>query len=138
MNPAAFSPQDALLAVMILTAAADGEMTESERRAIDEAVGRLPVFNGFDVARVGDLTAVVVESLGAEDGVDQALRLVGEALPGHLRETAYLFACEVAAADGKVALEEMRLLEMIRHGLELERLAAAAIERAARARYAKV
>ena len=134
---AAFSAQDALLATMILTAAADGAMTDSERRAIDDATGRLPIFQGYDHGRIGDMTAAVVETLGEDDGVDQALRMVREALPDHLRETAYMFACEVAAADGRVAIEEMRLLELIRHGLDLERLSAAALERAARARYAK-
>jgi tellurite resistance protein len=133
----AFSPQDALLAAMILTAAADGEMTETERRAIDDAVNRLPAFEGFAHERLGDLTAVVVETLGAENGVEQAIRLVAEASPGPLRETAYALCCEVAAADGTVALEEVRLLELIRHGLDIDRLTAAALERCVRARYAK-
>lgn len=132
-----FTAQDALLAAMILTAAADGEMTESERRAIDDAVSGLPAFSGFDHARLGDLTAVVVETLGEEAGVEQTIRLVGEALPDGLRETAYALSCEVAAADGRVALEEMRLLELLRHGLEIDRLIAAALERAVRARHAR-
>ena len=56
-------------------------------------------------------------------------------LPAKLAETAYALACDVAAADGQVKQEESRLLEMLRYRLDLDRLAAAAIERAARARY---
>jgi len=44
----------------------------------------------------------------------------------------------VAAADGKASQEELRLLEMIRDRLDIGRLPAAAIERAARARHATV
>jgi tellurite resistance protein len=53
-----------------------------------------------------------------------------------LRETAYALAVEIAAADRRIEPEEMRLLEMIRHQLGVDRLVAAAIERSARARFA--
>ena len=71
-----------------------------------------------------------------QDVQRQALYLqIRDALPVKLHETAYALACDVAAADGNVTQEEARLLEMIRHQLSIERLAAAAIERAARARH---
>ena len=135
---AAFGAQDALLATMILTAAADGEIKPSENAAITGIARSLPAFEGFHEGRLGDMTAVIVEVLREEDGVDQGMRLIRESLPEHLRETAYALACEVAAADGQLAVEEVRLLELIRHGLAIERLAAAAIERGARARYTRL
>jgi hypothetical protein len=52
-----------------------------------------------------------------------------------LRETAYLLACEVCAADGDATQEELRFLQDLRIGLEIDRLIAGAIERAAKARY---
>jgi uncharacterized tellurite resistance protein B-like protein len=58
------------------------------------------------------------------------------ALPDRLRETAYALACDVVAADGTAAQEELRLLEIMRHSLDIDRLNAAAIERGAAARYA--
>lgn len=42
----------------------------------------------------------------------------------------------VAAADGDVHQKELRLLEMIRHQVEIDRLTGVAIGRAARARFA--
>ena len=51
-------------------------------------------------------------------------------------ETAYALACDVAVADSRLTQEELRLLEMIRFRLEVDRLSAAAIERGARARHA--
>jgi hypothetical protein len=73
--------------------------------------------------------------LSEEDGLDAILGLVKEALPPHLNETAYAMACDVAASDGVVRLAELRFLEMVRDELGVGRLAAAAIERGARARH---
>ncbi len=47
-------------------------------------------------------------------------------------------ACDVAAADGKVGQEELKLLQFLRHQLGVGRLPAAAIERGARARYMRL
>ena len=64
-----------------------------------------------------------------------ALDAYRRALPQPLRETAYALACDVAAADGEPAEAELRMLEMIRHRLHIDRLVAAAIERGAQARH---
>ena len=56
-------------------------------------------------------------------------------MPAKLRETAYAIACDVAAADGEASQEELRVLELIRHRLDIERLIAAGIERGAKARF---
>jgi hypothetical protein len=77
----------------------------------------------------------VIDMLSEEDGLDAILGLVKEALPPHLNETAYAMACDVAASDGVVRLAELRFLEMVRDELGVGRLAAAAIERGARARH---
>ena len=52
-----------------------------------------------------------------------------------LTETAYAFALDIAASDGVVEPEEMSILEMMRHALNIDRLIAAGIERGARARF---
>ncbi|TVQ57576.1 MAG: 2-dehydro-3-deoxyphosphooctonate aldolase [Rhodobacteraceae bacterium] len=130
-----FAARDALVATMILTAAADGAMSEPESRVIGAALNTLPALLGFADERFGEISAVVVEALGEEDGLDRVIETLAESLPPNLRETAYALACDVAAADGSVALEEMRMLELLRHSFGLERLIAAGIERGARARF---
>ncbi|MCP5037618.1 MAG: hypothetical protein GY945_08470, partial [Rhodobacteraceae bacterium] len=66
---------------------------------------------------------------------DDTMATIRKSLPKTLRETAYAIACDVAAADGNVKQQELRVLEILRHDLKIDRLTAAAIETGARARH---
>lgn len=129
------SPGDALVAAMLTTSAADERMSDTELRSISRMVDALPAFRGYDHDRIRHISAVVFDMLEADDGLDAIIGLVSEALPADLNETAYALACDVAAADGRVPMAERRWLQMLRHGLGVGRLTAAAIERGARARH---
>jgi tellurite resistance protein len=129
------SKHAALIYTMVLVSASDRDMTGSELRSIGNIVERLPVFEGYDTALLPKTSAECAEMLAAENGLDATLDTIKKSLPGPLRETAFALAVEIAAADHKVELEEMRLLKMVRERLEIDDLAAAAIERSARARY---
>ena len=129
------SPHAALIHTMVLVAASDQDMTDAETSTIGDIMRNLPVFHGYDLAQLSADARACVELLRDNDGLDRILRQIRDALPVKLHETAYALACDVAAADGNVTQEEARLLEMIRHQLSIERLAAAAIERGARARH---
>ena len=138
MNTEALGPQDALVAVIIAVSAADQEMKDIELRWITSLVDILPVFDGYDTDRISRMADLVSDLFTEEDGLDALLGLVEDALPDHLRETAYAMACDVAAADGVVRMTELRFLEELRHELRVGRLAAAAIERGARARHQRL
>jgi tellurite resistance protein len=125
----------ALLYTMVLTAAADRDMTDAEMTSIGDMVAHLPVFRDFDRSKIASTASGCIDILNAENGLDRVLSEIKKALPEKLRETAYALACDVAAADGKVTEEEARLLDLIRYSLEIGRLPAAAIERGARARH---
>ncbi|MTI10746.1 MULTISPECIES: tellurite resistance TerB family protein [Curvivirga] len=126
-----------LIYTMVLMSAADSEMSETEMLKIKEVISYLPIFEGYEQSNIAKDAGAVAELLLDEDGFEKALELVRESLPVHLRETAYALAVEVAAADLEAAEEELNLLQMIRHILEIDRLIAAGIERGARARYAQ-
>lgn len=128
----------ALIYTMTLVAAADREMSDSELRAIGELVGFLPVFAEYDPKLLPRTAGTCAELIDGEEGLDRALDLIHAALPERLRETAYALACDVAAANGHVSQEVLRLLELLRHRLDIDRLAAAALERGARARFARL
>lgn len=129
------SPQDALVAVMIATSAADEEQSAQELLSIDRIIDTIPAFIGYDKDRVPAVNGMVRDLFSEEDGLDALIGLVGAALPERFNETAYALACDVAAADGSVKLGEMSWLELLRHDLGIGRLASAAIERGARARH---
>ena len=126
----------ALIYTMVLVSAADGEMTDAELAAIGEIVRTLPAFRGFNHDHLTRASEDCAELLASDEGFETVLGVIARRLPERLRETAYVLACEVAAADLVADQEELRLLEMLRNHLDIDRLAAAAIERAARARHA--
>ena len=125
----------ALIYTMVLVSAADGEMTDAELAVISDVIRSLPVFQDYDPALLPAATADCAELLRAEDGFETVVDMIGESLPERLCETAYLLACDVVAADRVADQEELRLLEMLRNSLEIDRLVTVAIERATRARY---
>ncbi len=127
--------QDALVAVMVAVSASDELIRTSELVAIQKIVNHLPVFGEYDADRIPRVSRLVFDLLEEEDGLDALFGLVRESLPQRLTETAYAMACDVAAADGKLVETELRLLAEIRYELNVDRLAAAAIERGARARH---
>ena len=128
-------PHGALICTMMMVSAADRDMAETELKIIGDIVGDLPVFRDFDHQQLAKVLQECSRLLGRENGLEDALAAIKKALPPKLRETAYAIACDVAAADGEASQEELRVLELIRHRLDIERLIAAGIERGARARF---
>jgi tellurite resistance protein len=134
-QPNTISYHAALIYTMVLVSASDRRMPDSELRKMGEIIGGLPVFEGYNKDLLPKTAESCADLLDDEEGLDKALQLIEAALPAKLRETAYVLACDVAAADQEVTEEEARMLEMIRYRLKIDRLIAAAIERGARARF---
>ena len=133
------SPEAALIYTMVLAAAADGDMTDGELRAIEEMIVFLPAFRDFDIKSIAGIASDCTDLLAKENGLDIAFRRIKGALEtGRLHECAYALACDVVAADGKVTQDELRFLELLRDAIVVDRLTAAAIERAARARFTPI
>ena len=128
----------ALIYTMDLASAADSEMTDSQLKVIGDLVRCLPAFRDYDENLLPKTASACVEMLSGKDRLDACLDLIRECLPDSLTTTASLLACDVVAADGTAHQQELRLLELIRHCLDVDRLTAAAIERSARARIATI
>jgi tellurite resistance protein len=135
---AALDPHGALIYTMVLVSAADASMSDGELQIIGDIIGHLPVFRGFDRSRLPQLLDSCADSLARENGLEMTLEAIRAALPANLRETAYAIACDLVAADGEASQEELRILELIRHRFNVDRLTAAAIERGARARFQRL
>lgn len=132
---APITPQTALVYIMVIVAAADRDMTDRELMTIGEVVRSLPVFRDFNENLLPTLAEDCAQLLQQDDGLETVLSLARNALPAKLRETAYAVAVDVAAADLRAGQEEIRLLQILQDRLEVDGLVAAAIERAARARF---
>jgi len=129
----AISLQDALIHIMVVTASSDEGISEHELDVIGSLVARSPVFDGFDPERLEQVANEAVDktnSAGLDGVLDDAVAVV----PERLHDTAYALAVEVAVVDVQLPQEELRLLEMVRDRLNIDRLVTAAIEASARAR----
>jgi len=125
----------ALIYTMVIVSAADSDLPDAELRIIDDIVKDFPVFRDFDRHDLSRALNDCTELMGREHGLEETLTAIKAALPAKLRETAYAIACDLAAADGEASQEELRIVELIRDRLNIDRLIAAAIERGARARF---
>ena len=134
----AADPHRALIWTMVLVSAADGEMTDAELKTIGENVQHLQAFRSFDLTRLPEVARECTDWLADADELDAVVARVTAALPERLKETAYALACDVAMADDRIPREAMRMLEVIRQGLDLDRLIAAAIQRGSRARHTPI
>ena len=135
-EPSIVSHHTAMIYAMVIVSAADGDMTDAELAAIGEIVRTVPAFNDHDENRLTATAEDCATLLAGGGGFDTVLGIIAQSVPEKLRETAYALACEIAAADLHAEEEELRVLELLRHRLDVDRLAAAAIERGVRARHA--
>lgn len=129
----ALSLQDALIHIMVVTASSDEGISDHEISVIGNLVARSPVFEGFLPARLSLVANEAVDKTNTI-GLDGVLNDAIAAVPKRLHDTAYALAVEVAVVDVQLPQEELRLLEMVRDRLDVDRLVTAAIEASARAR----
>ena len=129
------SLQEALIYVMVMVSASDSSMTDKELHSIGELIKTLPVFASFDQERIVAVAQDCGERLQAENGMADTFAVIAASVPASYRDTAYALGVEVAVADASVAQEELRVLQLLRDALGLDKLTVAAIERGAQARF---
>ena len=128
----------ALISTMVIVSAADGDMTDRETSTIGAIINYLPIFSDYNEEHLlGDANSSM-QMLNGEDGLDDIVKKIKAVLPKKLHDTAYALACDIAVCDGQLSQEELRLLEILRHGLDVDRLTAAAIERASAVTFARL
>lgn len=128
----------ALIYVMVIVSAVDRSMNDPELKRIGSVIRNLPVFADFNQDNLIATAQTCQQILDSDEGLETVLGLITGALPERLRDTAYALAVEVAASDLNVNPEEMRILQILRNRLGLDRLVAAAIERTVLARHRKL
>ena len=132
------TPQEALIYTMVAVAASDRTISEKELARINSMVIQLPVFRDIDSAWLSREAQDCGRILGRPGGMERVVRLIVDALPMPLRETAYALAAEVAASDLTINEGELDFLSLLAEGLQLDALVRAALERAANVRHRQV
>lgn len=130
----AISVQDTLVYVMVSISAVDKNMRDAEMLRIGNVVKTLPIFDHYNSDQLVNAAKTCRDILQDDEGLDTILGIAAN-LPRNLQETAYVLAAEIAAADQSVSAEEVRLLQLLRNRLGLDKLTCAALELAARARH---
>ena len=133
---ATLTPQDAIIYLMVLAAASDGDMRDEELRTIGRVVRSFPLFSDADEQNLVSTARAAGEFMAPEGGLAKVLEEASAALPKHLRETAYAAMVDVVTADEALDLTELRVLDMARDALEVSDEGASVIERAAQVRHA--
>lgn len=131
------SSQQSLIYLMVMMSAVDTAMSDAEMARIGRLVQFLPVFAGFDDDLLVDVCRDCAELLKGPEGLDIVLEVIRDSIPPRLYDTAYALAVEIASADYNIQQEEIRLLQLLRDRLGLDKLTCAAIERGAIARFRK-
>jgi tellurite resistance protein len=129
------NPHEAVIYLMVITSAADREMTDIEMARIGNVLKTWPLFQDFDDWKLIRVAQECQQRLQAKDGLRSVLAEIGKALPERLHDTAYAAAFEVATVDLEMRMEELRVLEMICDVLTVEPAVIEAIERATKARH---
>jgi len=132
---ATLTPQEAIIYLMVMAAASDGDMRDEEVRTIGRVVRVFPLFTDADEQGLVSTAGAAGRLMASEDGLHKVFDAARAALPPHLRETAYTAMVDVVTADETLDMTELRVLEMARGALMISDEGASAIERAARARY---
>lgn len=127
--------QEALIFVMVMASAVDNAMNDKELGRIGQLVDVLPIFKGFDKERLIEVSQRCADILAGPEGLDIALEVVRDTVPPRIYDTAYALAVEITAVDLCIRPEEIRLLQLLRDRLTLDKLTCAAIEHSAIARY---
>lgn len=112
------SPPEAMFAVALAAAAADGVIVDSEVFTIVSYLSRMRLFASFTPADNERLMQQMLKHLNVH-GVDGLIAAAKDALPLHLLETAYTFAVDITLSDGELSDEEHLMLDELRQALDI-------------------
>ncbi len=132
------TPQEAVIYLMVMTSASDGQITDKELRTIGRVVRSFPLFTEADENALVSTSEKCGRLMSSEGGLHKVLEAAAAVLPKHLVETAYAAVVDVVTADENLDITEIRVLELIRDALKVGDEGAQAIDHAARARHMTV
>lgn len=116
---AKLSTQEAFLAVGFATMAADGDMAASEQQFLAMSMIQMKAFREMTPDQFRDALNKVIAILKKE-GEQYLFEAAKRALEPPLRETAFVFAADLALADGILDDSEKELLSRLQNILDVD------------------
>jgi len=104
-----FTPEEAFVALAIVTVAIDGEHAEAEEMAVTQAILSAELFATYPADKLISMINNSFQSI-QENGIDAILESAIGNLPQHLCSEALTALATIVMADGKVSSEEKQLL----------------------------
>jgi len=114
----AFSPEEAVLAVLFLVVAADGEISEEEKDLFIATSNRMKLLQKQPPAEFNATIEKIRRSLD-KHGFDSVLAKAATAVPVELRDTVFALSADLIFADGSVGEDETMFLEAVQSALQI-------------------
>lgn len=108
--------QEAVAAVLFLTVAADGNISDEEQELFLAISNRMKLLRSQPAAEFNAMIAKIKNLLNKQ-GFEATLAKAAAAVPAELRETTFALSGDLVFADGSVEDEEMAFLEAVQHSL---------------------
>ena len=116
--PQGLSKQEAFLSVMLISVAADGNVSEDEIGEIAVRSKRMQSLKQMSNDQLGSTIRKLVNQAKSE-GAESLLKKAVEALPADLRPSAFAIGVDLMLGDGSVQGNEMKALEVLQQRLEV-------------------
>jgi hypothetical protein len=113
-----FTKQEAFLAIMLISVAADGNVSNDEIAEIAVRSKRMQSLKQMSNDQLGSTIRKLVDQAKSQ-GIPAILKKTVEALPAELRPTAFAVAADLMLGDGSVQGNEMKALELLQQSLEV-------------------
>lgn len=113
------SRSDAVVAVLVGAAAADGILRSEENSRLTELLGSSRCGLGVGIEATAAATSRALNLL-ADHGLPAVLSACAEAIPAHLLATTFALAVDVALADGRLGTRESALIDQLQSTLRIE------------------
>ncbi len=104
------TPEEAFVALAIVTVAIDGEHAEEEEMALTQAILSADLFSAYPADKLIMMINQAFAQIN-QQGTKTILEGAIANLPEHLREEALSAIAKIIMADGKVSSEEKSLLD---------------------------
>ena len=115
-----FGPCEALTAIIVAAARADGSILPCEADRVEHTLSTLPLFRGHSAEALRAVVERVVSTMRNGDA-GSALTRAAEGLAPNLRGTAFAIAVDVLLADGRLREPERQFMEDLRRLLQVRR-----------------